>query len=79
MVKVEPIEPLNLEDIKSRLRDLQEHVSQLKSETGIRTKSLEMIQQERLFLQQQLIILKAELEWARGQNMPLDLETRVIN
>jgi hypothetical protein len=79
MVKVEPSTLLNLEDIKTRLRELQELVNQLKSSTVVRAKSLEKIQHERLFLQQQLIIIKSELEQARGQRVPDVLEPRVIN
>lgn len=79
MVKVEPSTVLSLEEIKNRLRELQELVNQLKSDAVIRAKSLEEIQQERLFLQQQLIIVKAELEQARGQNVPTSPEPRVIN
>jgi glycyl-tRNA synthetase (class II) len=79
MIKVEPSTVLNLEEIKTRLRELQELVNQLKSDAVVRAKSLEQIQQERLFLQQQLIIVKAELEQARGQNVPEVLEPRVIN
>jgi SMC interacting uncharacterized protein involved in chromosome segregation len=69
----------NLEEIKTRLRDLQELVNQLKSEAVGRAKSLEKIQHERLLLQQQLIILKTDLEQARGQILPLTSESRVIN
>jgi glycyl-tRNA synthetase (class II) len=79
MVKVEPVQTLNLEEIKTRLRDLQALVEQLKSDAVIRAKSLEAIQQERVFLQQQLIVIKAELEQARGQNIPEVIEPRVIN
>ncbi len=79
MVKVEPSTVLNLEEIKTRLRELQELVNQLKSDAVVRAKTLEEIQRERLFLQQQLIIVKAELEQARGQNLPLTVEPRVIN
>jgi glycyl-tRNA synthetase (class II) len=79
MVKVEPVQTLNLEEIKTRLRDLQALVEQLKSDAVVRAKSLEKIQQERVFLQQQLIIIKAELEQARGQNIPEVIEPRVIN
>jgi glycyl-tRNA synthetase (class II) len=79
MVKVEPVQTLNLEEIKTRLRDLQALVEQLKSDAVIRAKSLEAIQQERMFLQQQLIVIKAELEQARGQNIPEVIEPRVIN
>jgi hypothetical protein len=79
MVKVEPSTVLSLKEIKTRLRDLQELVEQLKSDAVVRAKSLEVIGQERLFLQQQLIIIKAELEQARGQNVPTTAEPRVIN
>jgi 16S rRNA C1402 (ribose-2'-O) methylase RsmI len=79
MVKVEPSTVLNLEDIKMRLRELQELVNQLKSSTVVRAKSLEKIQQERLFLQQQLIIIKSELEQSRGQSVLVVSEPRVIN
>lgn len=79
MVKVEPSTVLNLEEIKNRLRELQELVNQLKSDAVIRSKSLEVIGQERLYLQQQLIIIKAELEQSRGQNAPTSPEPRVIN
>ncbi len=79
MVKVEPSTVLSLEEIKTRLRELQELVNQLKSDAVVQSKSLEKIQQERLFLQQQLIIVKAELEQARGQNVRTVIEPRVIN
>ncbi len=79
MVKVESSLVLSLEEIKNRLRELQELVNRLKSDAVIRAKSVEAIQQERLFLQQQLIIVKAELEQARAQNVPTSSEPRVIN
>jgi hypothetical protein len=79
MVKVEPSTVLNLEEIRVRLRELQELVNQLKSDAVVRAKSLEVIHAERLFLQQQLELVKAELEQARGQNVPEVIEPRVIN
>jgi hypothetical protein len=79
MVKVEPNTVLTLEEIKTRLFELQELVNQLKSDAVVRAKSLEKIQQERVFLQQQLIIVKAELEQSRGQVVPTGIEPRVIN
>jgi hypothetical protein len=79
MVKVEPSTVLTLEEIKTRLFELQELVNQLKSDAVVRAKSLEKIQQERVFLQQQLIIVKAELEQARGQIVREVIEPRVIN
>jgi glycyl-tRNA synthetase (class II) len=79
MVKVEPSTVLNLEEIKSRLQKLQELVNQLKSDALVRAKSLEVIEAERLFLQQQLERVKTELEQARGQNVPAVIEPRVIN
>jgi glycyl-tRNA synthetase (class II) len=79
MVKVEPNTVLTLEEIKTRLYELQELVNQLKSDAVVRAKSLEKIQQERVFLQQQLIIVKAELEQSRGQVVPTGIEPRVIN
>jgi glycyl-tRNA synthetase (class II) len=79
MVKVEPNTVLTLEEIKTRLYELQELVNQLKSDAVVRAKSLEKIQQERVFLQQQLIIVKAELEQSRGQVVPTAIEPRVIN
>jgi hypothetical protein len=79
MVKVEPNTVLTLEEIKTRLYELQELVNQLKSDAVVRAKSLEKIQQERVFLQQQLIIVKAELEQSRGQIVPTFSEPRVIN
>ncbi len=79
MVKVEPSTVLNLEEIRVRLRELQELVNQLKSDAVVRAKSLAVIQAERLFLQQQLELVKAELEQARGQHVPVVLESRVIN
>jgi hypothetical protein len=79
MVKVEPSTVLTLEEIKTRLFELQELVNQLKSDAVVRAKSLEKIQQERVFLQQQLIIVKAELEQARGQVVREVIEPRVIN
>ncbi len=79
MVKVEPAQILNLEEIKTRLRELQELVNQLKSDAVVRAKSLEVIQAERLFLQQQLERVKAELEQARGQHVQAINEPRVIN
>jgi hypothetical protein len=79
MVKVEPNTVLTLEEIKTRLFELQELVNQLKSDAVVRAKSLEKIQQERVFLQQQLIIVKAELEQSRGQIVPTFSEPRVIN
>jgi chromosome segregation ATPase len=79
MVKVEPSTVLNLEEIKTRLRELQELVNQLKSDAVVRAKSLEVIQAERLFLQQQLSLVKAELEQARGQIVRAVIEPRVIN
>ncbi len=79
MVKVEPGTGLTLEEIKKRLRELQELVNQLKSDAVVQSKSLEEIQAERLFLQQQLSLVKAELEQARGQIVPAVIEPRVIN
>ena len=83
MVRVEPSPVLNLEEIKARLRELQELVNRLKSGALVQSKSLEAIQAERLFLQQQLSLVKAELEQARGlargQNVPANPEPRVIN
>ncbi len=79
MVKVEPSTVLNLEEIKTRLHELQELVNQLKSGALVQSKSLEKIQAERLFLQQQLIIVKSELEQALVQTVPANPESRVIN
>jgi hypothetical protein len=79
MVKVEPSTVLNLEEIKTRLQKLQELVNQFKSDAVVRAKSLEAIQVERLFLQGQLSLVKAELEQARGQIVPTEIELRVIN
>jgi hypothetical protein len=77
MVKVEPSTVLNLEEIKTRLQKLQELVNQFKSDAVVRAKSLEAIQVERLFLQGQLSLVKAELEQARGQIVPTEIELRV--
>jgi hypothetical protein len=58
---------------------LKQLVEDLKSDAVVRAKSLEMIQQERVFLQQQLTLLKTELDQARGQNLPVTSEPRVLN
>jgi hypothetical protein len=79
MVKVEPNTVLNLEEIKTRLRELQELVNKLKSDAVVRAKSLEVIQAERLFLQQQLSLVKTELEQAQGQIVSTNPEPRVVN
>jgi hypothetical protein len=79
MVKVEPSTVLNLEEIKTRLRELQALVNKLKFDAVVQSKTLELIQAERLFLQQQLSLVKAELEQARGQIVPSVVQPRVIN
>ena len=79
MVKVEAIETLNLEEIRARVQKLQEVVSSLKTDDQIRAKKLELIRQERLFLQQQLSALRLDLEQARTPSKSKVPESRVLN
>ena len=79
MVKVEAIETLNLEEIRARVQKLQELVGSLKTDDQIRAKKLELIRQERLFLQQQLSALRLDLEQARMPSKSKVPESRVLN
>ena len=79
MVKVEAIETLNLEEIRARVQKLQEVVSSLKTDDQIRAKKLELIRQERFFLQQQLSALRLDLEQARMPSKSKVPESRVLN
>ena len=79
MVKVEAIETLNFEEIRARVQKLQEVVSSLKTDDQIRAKKLELIRQERLFLQQQLSALRLDLEQARMPSKSKVPESRVLN
>ena len=79
MVKVEAIETLNLEEIRARVQKLQELVGSLKTDDQIRAKKLELIRQERLFLQQQLSALRLDLEQARTPSKSKVPESRVLN
>ena len=79
MVKVEPTELLNLEEIKARVQKLQELVNNLKTNDLIRAKQLELIRQEKLFLEQQLSAFRLDLENARMQSKPIISESRVLN
>lgn len=79
MIKVEAVKALDLEEVKTRVRKLQELVNSLQIDDQIRIKKLELIHQERLFLMQELAQFKTELEQARTQSKPVVLETRVLN
>jgi hypothetical protein len=79
MVKIKAVKALDFEEIKTRIRELQELVRSLKSDDQIRAQKLKLIHQERLFLEQELAQYKTELEQARTQSKPVVLETRVLN
>ena len=79
MVKVEAVKTIDLEEIKTRARKLQELVSNLKTDDLVRAQKLVFIRQEKLFLEQQLSTIKTELEFARTQ-IKLEIpESRVLN
>lgn len=79
MVKVEPTELLNLEEIKARVQKLRELVNNLKTNDLIRAKQLELIRQEKLLLEQQLSAFKLDIENARMQSKLVISESRVLN
>ena len=79
MVEVEAVKTIDLEEIKTRARKLQELVSNLKTDDLVRAQKLVFIRQEKLFLEQQLSTIKTELEFARTQ-IKLEIpESRVLN
>ena len=79
MVEVEAVKTIDLEEIKTRARKLQELVSSLKTDDLVRAQKLVFIRQEKLFLEQQLSTIKTELEFARTQ-IKLEIpESRVLN
>ena len=79
MVEVEAVKTIDLEEIKTRARKLQELVSNLKTDDLVRAQKLVFIRQEKLFLEQQLSTIKTELEFARTQIKLEILESRVLN
>jgi hypothetical protein len=79
MVKVQPLEPVTFEQIKSRLEALQVLVSSLKADDLVRAQKIAQIQHERQTLEAQLAQFKADLERAKVQPLGTKSETRVLN